>query len=622
MTSHPGTPEQRPSRGSGRSSRLRPAAPAVGAILAVVALITTALHATVSDAPEIAVPTPTQSASPVADPFATLSPEAAAWVDSTLAGMSQRQRVAQLVMPWIRGGRIAPGSAEHQRLRRWVEQDEVGGLIVSRGPAAEFGPAMNAAQALARVPLLIVSDLETGPGMRLTGGTNFPPAMAFGAAGDEALAREAGRVTAREARAVGIHMTLGPVLDINHNPRNPIINTRSFGEDAALVARLGAAWIAGAREEGLLTAGKHFPGHGATGLDSHIGLPVIPATAQELSAVDLVPFRAAIGSGMEGVLVGHLAVAALDGPNAPPASLSPAVVTGMLREQLGFRGLVFTDALNMGAITRRYPVAEASIRAILAGADVLLQPPGERTVIDAVVAAVEAGRIPPERIEESARRVLAAKAAAGLHREARVSPADAGRLVGTEEHAEVVRSVAERSITLVRDRAKLVPLDPHSRRVLHVAYGRSGSRFSAPTLTAALQAEGHTVHTAQVDERTTPAALAALRDRARAADLVIVSVSVFPREYVGIELQGGFPGFVEGLAAAGLPVVAISFGTPYLLDSFPSISSYVLAWSSTAASQRAVARALLGRGEIGGRLPVTLSAEHRAASEPPDGLTP
>jgi beta-N-acetylhexosaminidase len=543
-----------------------------------------------------------------------LSLEAQEWVESTLAGLGLRQQVAQLVMPWIRGGRIAPGSLEHQRLRRWIEQDEVGGLIVSRGAVGEFGSAMNAAQAMARVPLLVVSDLETGPGMRLTGGTNFPPAMAFGASGDVELAREAGRVTGREARAVGIHMTLGPVLDVNHNPLNPIINTRSFGEEPQLVARLGTAWAAGAREEGLLTAGKHFPGHGATELDSHVGLPVIAAGREQLSSVDLVPFASAIAGGMEGVLVGHIAVAALDGPNAPPASLSHNIVTGLLREQLGFQGLVFTDALNMGAITRRYSVPEASILAILAGADVLLQPPGERSVIDAIVSAVESGRIPASRIEESARRVLTAKALAGLHRETEVQPAAARAHVGNSDHAAVVRGVAEASITLVRDRNGQVPLAAGARRVLHITYGRSGSQFAAAALAATLQADGRVVRTVRVDERTAAATFRSLVESAGTSDLILVSANIFPREYVGIQVQGGFSRFVGELVESGRPVIAVSFGTPYLLSSFPTVPTYLLAWSSTAESQRAVARALIGRAEIRGRSPVTLSEEHHAGS--------
>jgi beta-N-acetylhexosaminidase len=573
-----------------------------------------------AEAPAVAVeePEPEPVAQVVSIP---LDAEAAAWVENTLASLSLRERAAQLVMPWVRGGRLAPGSAEFQRLRRAIAEDAVGGLIVGRGAAAEYAAGLNAAQALAGVPLLVVSDLETGPGMRLTGGTNFPPAMAFGAAGSEALAREAGRVTAREARAVGIHMTLGPVLDINTSPRNPIINTRAFGDDPAGVSRLAAAWIAGAREGGLLTAGKHFPGHGSTELDSHIGLPAVPFDAARLAAVELAPFRAAVSQGMEGVLVGHIAATGLEGPGAPPASLSRRVVGGLLREELGFDGLVFTDALNMGAITRSYDVAEASILAVLAGADVLLQPPGERRVIDALVRAVESGRIPRERIDESARRMLAAKAAAGLHRGGAARAARAARaagaagVVGSAAHRNLVRQVAEASVTLARDGRSLVPLPPGARRVLHVVYADAGSRFDASTFNATLRAAGHVVEAARVDPRTTASAFAALRDRAAGFDVVVASALVTPREYTGsITAAGGFPAWVERLAAEGRPVVAISFGTPYLLDGFPSVPAYLLAWSGTAESQRAAARALAGQAPITGRLPVSLPPQHRAGA--------
>jgi beta-N-acetylhexosaminidase len=552
-----------------------------------------------------------QLASPLAAPPArpTLDDAALAWVENTLSTLTLRQRVAQLVMPWVRGGQLRP--AESQRLRRWVEQDGVGGLIVSRGPASEFAPALNRAQSLAHVPLLIVSDLETGPGMRLTGGTNLPPAMAFGAAADERLAREAGRITGREARAAGIHMTLGPVLDVNTSARNPIINTRAFGDDPLLVARLGSAWLSGAREANLLAAGKHFPGHGSTEVDSHIGLPIITATAEQLIAVELPPFSAAIAAGMEGVLVGHIAVSGLDGTGAP-ASLSARIVNGLLRTELGFDGLVITDALNMGAITRNLEVAEASIRAILAGADVLLQPPGERAVIDAIVHAVETGRIPRERIDQSARRVLRAKAAAGLHRGPRGGTAGGSGIIGSAAHSRFVDEVAEASLTLPRDRLGLVPFRAEVRRILHVVYVGQGSRFSAQTLTSALTGQGYRVDVVQVGERTGASAFAALRDQARAADLVIASAQVTPREYVGsVELGGAFPRFVRELAAAGLPVLVVSFGSPYLLHSFPEIPTYLLAWSGSAESQRAVARALTGRASITGRLPVELRPHHQ-----------
>jgi len=540
-----------------------------------------------------------------------LDPEALAWVEASLAALDLRERVGQMVMPWIRGGDIPRGSADFRRIRRWIEEDRVGGLIVSRGPVGEFAPMMNVLQALAAVPLLIVSDLETGPGMRLTGGTVLPPAMAFGASGSVDLAFEAGRITAAEARSAGIHVTLGPVLDVNSNPLNPIINTRSFGEDPGMVGALGAAWVAGARAGGLLTVGKHFPGHGATEVDSHMSLPTLGAGLDELGAIDIPPFREAMRSGMDGVLVGHIAVPAVDGVGAPPASLSRGIISGLLREQLGFDGIVFTDALNMGAITRNYSVPEASILAILAGADVLLQPPGERAVIDAIVAAVMSGRISRERIDQSARRVLKAKAAAGLHSGPTVR-ATGG--LAPSGHARLAAEIAAASITLARDRNDLVPLATGVRRIIHIAYSSPGSAPTGQILNSRLEASGRAVEAVRVTDRTPEAAFSALAERAAQVDLVIVSANLAPREYRGsLVLENEYSRFVSDLVARGIPVVAISFGSPYLLDRLPTLPTYLLAWGAGAESQRAAARALLGEAPIRGRLPVSLPPAHGRA---------
>lgn len=533
---------------------------------------------------------------------------AAAWVERTLAAMSLRQRVAQLVMPWISGESASANPDEWERMVRWVAEDEVGGLIVSKGAPPTLAAKLNEAQRRSRVPLLVVSDLETGPGMRLTpGGTDFPPAMAFGAADDVELAREAGRVTGTEARAVGIHLTLGPVLDVNSNPDNPIINVRSFGADPERVARMASAWLEGARETGLLAAGKHFPGHGDTEVDSHVGLATIYADSARLARMELVPFRRAVRAGIDGILVGHIAVAAIDGPGAPPASLSPQVIGEVLRRRLGFDGLVFTDALNMGAITRHYPVGEASILALQAGADVLLQPPGTSAVIDDVVRAVESGRLPRQRVDEAARRVLVAKASAGLHRRSRVPVDSVSRHVGTPAHRAVARSVARASVTLARDAARLVPIAPATRRVLHVAYTVSGGGSAGSVLADELAAAGLRVDRARVGPRTTPSEFGRLRQRAAAVDLVVVSVSVAPQQYRELGIEGGLPGWVDGLARAGRPVIAISLGSPYVIEAFPSVPTYLLGWSASEISERAVARALLGSAPIRGRLPVPLS---------------
>jgi beta-N-acetylhexosaminidase len=532
------------------------------------------------------------------------------WVESTLARMTTRQRVAQLVFPWISGKAPEEDSGEARQMIGWVSRGEVGGLIVSIGTPAGLAAKLGAAQRNAAVPLLVVSDLETGPGMRLTpGGTIMPPAMAFGAADDVELARAAGRVTAAEARAVGIHLTLGPVLDVNSNPANPIINVRSFGESPERVSRMASAWIEGARAGGLLTVGKHFPGHGDTHADSHVGLAAIAGDTARLARVELVPFRAAMRAGMDGMLVAHIAVQGVEGMQAPPASLSPRIVDGMLRGDLDFQGIVFTDALNMGAVTRAYPVGEASIRALLAGADALLQPPGHEEVIDQIVAAVRSRRIPAARIDHAARQILRAKAAAGLHH-GRAPTGHLARAVGTAEHARVAHDVAARSLVLVRDRGSAVPIR-RGARVLHVTYGGRGRDDVGDHLQRELAGGGLLVERARVGPSTPRSVFDSLRARAAAADVVVASVAISPVQYQALGIGGGFGAWVEGVAGAGRPVVVVSLGSPYLLGSFPSAPALLLAWDIGPASEGAAARALLGTAPIHGRLPVSLPPFHR-----------
>jgi beta-N-acetylhexosaminidase len=286
-----------------------------------------------------------------------------------------------------------------------------------------------------------------------------------------------------------------------------------------------------------------------------------------------------------------------------------------LRRRLGFEGLVFTDALNMGGVTRNYSVSEASILALLAGADVLLQPPGHPAVIDNVVAAVQAGRIPAARIDEAVRRVLTAKAAAGLHRGARVDASAVASRVGSDAHRQLARQVAQRSITLVRDGKNLVPLR-RGARVLHVTYTETGRGPSGGTLNSGLAA-GVTVEHVRVGPSTPAATFASLRQRAAAADVVVASVVIAPFQYRALGVRGGFGPFVEGLAAAGRPVVAVSLGSPYLMESFPSVPAYLLGWSNAGVSESAAARALLGTAPIGGRMPVSLPPYHRVG----EGIT-
>lgn len=551
-----------------------------------------------------------------------LPAEARRWVEGTLAGLSLREKVAQLIMPWVGADYTALDSPEFEQVRGWVEDHGVGGLILSVGMPHSYAAKLNALQRRAAVPLLVTSDMENGPGMRMAGiysfphllpqggGTAFPATMALGAAGSDSLAFELGRILGREARAVGVHVTFGPVLDVNSNPLNPIINTRSFGASPALVSRLATAYIRGARSVGLMTTGKHFPGHGDTDVDSHIDLPVIRADRAGLDTTELPPFRAAIAAGTDGIMTAHIAVTGVEGDDAPPATLSPYFMTEVLRGELGFQGILYTDAMTMGGISKRYGATEPLVLALEAGADVLLMPRNVGEAIETVVAAVEAGRLTEARIDASVRRILTAKARVGLHRGRLVDLEAVDRVVGTREHQEVARTIAERSITLARDTRELLPLEP-GRRVLSVTYAEARDPVAGRAFHAALARANLRVTRARVDERTTPAEFEELRTRADSADVIVVSAFVSPRESAGtIGTEGGFGEWVEALAAAGRAVIVVSFGSPYLLDSFPSVPAYLLAWSGVEASQRAAALALVGEIPITGRLPIPLPPHH------------
>jgi beta-N-acetylhexosaminidase len=319
-----------------------------------------------------------------------------------------------------------------------------------------------------------------------------------------------------------------------------------------------------------------------------------------------------VQAGIDGMLVGHIAVPRVTGDDRL-SSLSPKVTGGILRQQMGFAGLVITDAMNMGALTRRYDEREAAILAIEAGADILLQPDDIPGTLDAVVRAVEQGRLPRARIDESVRRILAAKSRVGLQRRATVDMDRVARVVGRPEHRRLAEEVAARSITLARDSKNLVPLAAEAKRVLSITYSDGGSD-AGRAFGSALAGGGRTVDAARVDAGTSQAAYAQLRARADAADVVVVSAYVTPREYRGnVETGGGFAAFVEGLARDGKAVVVVSFGSPYLVQGFPSIPAYLLAWGRDPVSQVAAARALLGRAPISGRLPVTLPGAPRGS---------
>ena len=530
-------------------------------------------------------------------------------IDSLLARLTPREKAAQMIMAWMPGG-LDVGSREYRRAERWVTSLGVGAIIVGKGDRQSTTRVLRALQRRSRVPMLFASDLEWGAGMRLLGATLLPPAMAIAAAGDTLLAYEHGRVTATEARASGLHMTLGPVLDINIDPRNPIINTRSFGEDPEAVARYGAAVIRGLRDGGLLAVGKHFPGHGDTDEDSHVALPTITASRARLDSAELVPFRAAVRAGISGIMVGHIAAPAL-GTGTLPASLSRSVATTLLRDDLQFEGLVMTDALNMAGVARGRTIPEIAVRAVGAGADILLQPSDPDAAIDAIVTAVSRGDITRARLDASVRRILRAKVRAGLiGRQRAPHSANAARL---PTGGEVSDSIATRSITLVRDEPALLPVRPE-RPVLSLTYasGVAVPGGASEAFDATLRAAGLRVTRLTLPTRTAVAVADSLIrawDAGATPPLVIVSSYTLPIPGRGPLIPDAVTQSIERVARR-TPVIYVTFGAPYVIADVPSANTAVVAWTGLPAAQRAAARVILGTRAATGRLPVSVLPDY------------
>jgi len=553
-----------------------------------------------------------------------LDAESRAWVDATLAGFTLRELIGQVIIEWIPGGYVTATSPDFEPLRAWVEDDRIGGVSPSIGTPHAYVAKLNELQSRADVPLLVTADFENGgPGMRINGsfalpsmlpqggGTDFPPTMAFGAIGEERFAYEYGRITAREARASGVHFLFSPVLDVNSNPDNPVIATRSFGGDPDLVARMGAAFIRGARDGGVFTTGKHFPGHGDTSTDSHIGIPVVEADRPRLDELELAPFQAAVDEGVDAIMTAHLQLPEILGPGAPPATLAPEVMTDILRNDLGFDGIVFTDAMTMRGITDMYGLGEASIRALEAGSDVVLSPKAVTDVIDAIVEAVESGRMSRERLEQSARRILTLKARLGLHRDRFVSLDEVHRVVGIGAHNAFADTAATRSITLVRDEDRLLPMDGLSMApTLHIRYAGSTRLWANRAFATELQDRVVDLAEVRLDERSDSSAYAAAFEAIEDADRVIVTTYV-PASAGSTEeaLPEPFRELVASVVETK-PTVMVSFGNPYLLSAVPSVGSYMLAWGDRDRSQRAAVAALFGEEAISGRLPIPLPPFH------------
>ncbi len=520
------------------------------------------------------------------------------WVDSVYETLSPRARLGQLVTVFSFSDL---SEKTVSRLVHSVRGDSVGGVIFSKGTTYALRRLIDSLKGMARVPLLLSADFETGPGMRLTDGFHTPTMMAIAATRSTDLAYRAGLAVAAETRDLGIMQNYAPVCDINNNPLNPIINTRSFGEERELVSEMAEAFMRGTQDGGVIATAKHFPGHGDTQTDSHTNLPLLSIDRARLDSVELYPFRRLVDAGVMAVMPGHLAVPAVTGDSSLPATLSSLLLDSLLRKELGFRGLVVSDAMNMKALTRTR-ARNLAATALAAGVDVLLMPEDAGAAIDSLAAALSRGELDSARISRSVKRVLAMKEWA-LNRipDSLSEPARNERLV---KHRQLTDQIAERAMTLLGNAGGLVPMILAGRTIALVSLARDEQARGAGIFAEELRKAGANLTHIRIDASTRSNG-GGLRDSLRKAEVILIAGHIAVVNGTGsIGISASQRKALEQIEALRKPVVVLSFGSPYLCAAYPKADSWICAYGGDESSLRAAASLLRGAIPARGRLPV------------------
>jgi beta-N-acetylhexosaminidase len=572
-----------------------------------------------------------------------LDHEGELWAKRTLHKLSTEEKVGQLFLVWVRAEFLNVNAPEYLQLRDNIRKYHLGGFTMTvpwdppflyRSQPYEAAELLNRLQQDSTLPLLIAADFERGVSMRLHGATEFPHAMAFGAAGKLEYAEAFGRITAQEARAVGVHWNFFPDADVNSNPANPIINTRSFGEDPKQVGDLVTAYIRGAQAHGMMATVKHFPGHGDTATDSHLGVAQVTGDMTRLRSVELPPFQQAIAAGVDSVMVAHVSVPALDSDPNRVATTSPEIVTGLLKNQLGFKGIVVTDALDMAGLTRLYGAhtGRAAVDAFKAGNDVLLIPADLDASYRAMVEAVHSGEISPARLDASVLKILKAKASLNLHKTRLVNIEAVSTLVGKPDNRAVGQQIADASITLVRDNGKLLPLKSSGTTAAGLPYQRVEEvRDSTVVIIFSddMRTEAGRKLERQIRERVPDAnvmyvdpriASVMADDVLKAVDnakSVIAAVYEVPVAGKMMKSANGVTNSVGLSDASGTllqkvldhaaeKTAVLAMGNPYLAQDFPAVQNYLCTFSNATVSEVSAVKALFGEIAIQGHLPVSI----------------
>jgi len=569
------------------------------------------------------------------------------WVDKTLRKMSPEDKVGQLFSIWVRVQFLNDADPTFIQLRDNIRKYHIGSVVMSvpvdgavllKSQPYVAAELLNRLQRSSQLPLLVEADFERGVSMRLNGTTVFPHAMAFGATGKTENAEAFGRITALEARAVGVHWNFFPDADVNSNPANPIINTRSFGEDPKQVGDFVAAYIKGAHEGGMLVTAKHFPGHGDTATDSHLGVAQVTGDRTRLDAVELPPFQHAIDAGVDAVMVAHVTVPALDPEPNRVATTSRAIVTGLLKEDMGFKGIVVTDALDMAGLTRLYAkdIGRAAVESFQAGNDMLIIPANLDASYRSVLQAVESGEISRQRLDQSVHKILELKASLGLNKARLVDPGKLSSEVAKPENLAAGQRVADEAITLVHDNGKVIPLQsvgtygttgaalPYQamtevhNRLVAVIFSDDLRTESGRMLEHQILARAPDARIIYVDARSAAGMRASVVEAIDAAEHVIAAVYVIPVAGRALRAAGGgltntvaMDGATGSLLTAILDhaaarTVVLAMGNPYVVEDFRAIQNYVCAFSNETVSETAAVKAIFGEIPISGHLPVTI----------------
>ncbi len=565
------------------------------------------------------------------------------WAEQTLHKLSTEEKVGQLFVVWVRAKFLNVEAPEYLQLRDDIRKYHLGGFTMTvpwdppflyRSQPYEAAELLNRLQQDSKLPLLIAADFERGVSMRLHGTTEFPHAMAFGATGKLDYAEAFGRVTAQEARAIGVHWNFFPDADVNSNPANPIINTRSFGEDPQQVGDLVTAYIRGARANGMMTTVKHFPGHGDTATDSHLGVAQVTGDMARLKSVELPPFQQAIEAGVDSVMVAHVSIPALDADPNHVATTSPQIVTGLLKNQLGFKGIVITDALDMAGLTRLYAahIGRAAVDAFKAGNDVLLIPADLDASYRAMLEAVRTGEIPSAQLDASVLKILKAKASLNLYKTRLVNVEALSTLVGKPENLALGQRIADGSITLVRDNGKLLPLKssgtaapglPYQRveevrdTVVAIIFSDDMRTEAGRRLEREIRERVPDANVTYVDPRVAGAMandLLKAVDNAQSVIAAVYEVPVAGNVMKGANGVTNSVGLSDASAAllqhvldhAAEKTAVLAMGNPYLAQDFPAVQNYLCTFSNATVSEVSVVKALFGEIAIGGHLPVRI----------------